>query len=192
VLGAAVLGAQEHITNGRLQTIAAAQGLERAIGDVVSRPTATWVGYDVPMAQDSGRRFCEGRPGRAFLEAPPTFTVLARVGSGRVERLRSFTPDCEIDAGNMPVVWLTGVKADESVAWLSSLVARDADAPRPDSLMMPAMTAIAMHASPAGTQGLIALARNSRNAEVRKQAVNWLGRSKDPQALTFLKDVLSK
>ena len=31
-------------------------------------------------------------------------------------------PDCDVDAGNMPIVWLTDVKPDDSIAWLSSLV----------------------------------------------------------------------
>ena len=37
-------------------------------------------------------------------------------------RVRTFTPDCDIDAGAMPLVWLNDVKADDSIAWLASLV----------------------------------------------------------------------
>jgi hypothetical protein len=48
-------------------------------------------------------------------------------------RLRLFTPECDIDAGGMPLVWLNDVKPDESVAWLASLVTAQPDAPRRDS-----------------------------------------------------------
>jgi hypothetical protein len=39
---------------------------------------------------------------------------------------------------------------------------------------------------------LIGLARANRNAQVRKQAMFWLGQSKDPRALAFFEEVLLK
>src|SRR4029434_10641568 len=62
------------------------------------------------------------RGSRITLEPPSEFLVLARVERGVVERIRTFTPDCDVAAGNMPIVWLTDVKPDDSIAWLSSLV----------------------------------------------------------------------
>ncbi len=43
-----------------------------------------------------------------------------------------------------------------------------------------------------GVPRLIAVARTNRNREVRKQAVFWLGQSRDPRALQFFEDVLSR
>ena len=43
-----------------------------------------------------------------------------------------------------------------------------------------------------GVPRLIEVARSHRNAEVRKQAVFWLGQSNDPRALTFFEEVLKK
>ena len=37
---------------------------------------------------------------------------------------------------------------------------------------------------------LIEVARTSRNPEVRRKAVFWLGQSRDPRALAFIEDVL--
>ena len=37
---------------------------------------------------------------------------------------------------------------------------------------------------------LIDVARNNRNAEVRRQAMFWLGQTNDPRALKFFEDVL--
>jgi hypothetical protein len=36
------------------------------------------------------------------------------------------------------------------------------------------------------------VARNNRNPEVRKQAMFWLGQSKDPRAVQFFEDILLK
>ena len=62
VLGAGLLSAaQDRISNARLETRSASQGLVRAVRDVTDRQSAVWIGYQVPMARDTGRRFCEGR-----------------------------------------------------------------------------------------------------------------------------------
>ena len=39
---------------------------------------------------------------------------------------------------------------------------------------------------------LIEVARSNRNAEVRRQAMFWLGQSKDPRALKFFEEVLRR
>jgi hypothetical protein len=191
VFCAAHLHAQERITNAKMQTTSGAQGVSRAIRDIASRPTPTWVGYQVPMVADDGRRLCDGRAPRVFLEPAATFTVLARLENGNPARLRTFTPECDIDAGGMPLVWLTDVKPDDSVAWLASLVTTQPDAPRRDSLSTRAIEAIALHATPAAVPQLISLARGTKNADVRKDTMAWLGRSRDPQALKFLADLLT-
>ena len=43
-----------------------------------------------------------------------------------------------------------------------------------------------------GVPKLMEVARNNRNPEVRKQAMFWLGQSKDPRAVKFFEDVLLK
>ena len=43
-----------------------------------------------------------------------------------------------------------------------------------------------------GVPRLIGVARTNRNREVRKQAVFWLGQSRDPRALQFFEEVLSR
>jgi HEAT repeat protein len=39
---------------------------------------------------------------------------------------------------------------------------------------------------------LIEVARTNHNPQVRKKAIFWLGQSKDPRALAFFEDVLTK
>lgn len=43
-----------------------------------------------------------------------------------------------------------------------------------------------------GVPLLIEVARTNRNPEVRKQAIFWLGQSKDPRALDFIEKILTK
>ena len=39
---------------------------------------------------------------------------------------------------------------------------------------------------------LIRVARTNRNAEVRKQAIFWLGQTRDPRALAFIEEILDR
>jgi len=41
-----------------------------------------------------------------------------------------------------------------------------------------------------GVPLLIQVARSNQNAAVRKQAMFWLGQSKDPRALAYIEEVL--
>ena len=43
-----------------------------------------------------------------------------------------------------------------------------------------------------GVPKMIEVARTNRNAEVRRQAMFWLGQSGDPRALRFFEEVLRK
>ncbi len=43
-----------------------------------------------------------------------------------------------------------------------------------------------------GVPRLMDVARNNRNPEVRKQAMFWLGQSKDPRAVKFFEEILLK
>ena len=43
-----------------------------------------------------------------------------------------------------------------------------------------------------GVPRLIDVARTNRNPAVRKQAIFWLGQSRDPRALAFFEEVLAR
>ena len=122
---------------------------------------------------------------RMMLEPATEFLVLARVEGGAVVRIRTFTPDCDVDAGGLPIVWLNDVKPDESIAWLSSLVisiadgsgasgARGDDA-RKDRVAKTAMSAIALHDVPAADRALESFVAPSRPEWLRGDTAFWLG-----------------
>jgi HEAT repeat protein len=55
-----------------------------------------------------------------------------------------------------------------------------------------AVFALTQMPSGEGVPLLIQVARTNRNPEVRKQAMFWLGQSKDERALAFIEEVLAK
>jgi hypothetical protein len=51
--------------------------------------------------------------------------VLVRMEQGAVDKVRFIESGCKVDAGGLAFTWLTNANADESVAWLSTLVVED-------------------------------------------------------------------
>ena len=116
---------------------------------------------------------------RVTLEPATEFLVLARLESGGVSRVRTFTPDCDIDATGMPLVWLNDVKPDESVAWLASLVAASPDTgDRHDRVGKTAMSAVALHNVPSADRALESFVAPARPEWLRGETAFWLGNSR--------------
>lgn len=200
--------AQGRFTNARTETRSGAQGLERDVRAMAARGGAAWIGYRVPMVagprqmccfdsiSDAGTGCCgicrlesgggvsmttgdsPVRGSRIMLEPPTEFLVLARVERGVVERIRTFTPDCDVDAGSMPVVWLTEVKPDDSIAWLAGLVTAPDAVDARERVAKSAMHAIAMHDAPAADRVLESFVAPSRPEWLRSDTSFWLGNSR--------------
>ena len=113
---------------------------------------------------------------RIALEPATEFLVLARLEGGAVTRVRTFTPDCDLDATGMPLVWLTDVKPDDSVAWLSSLVAASpVSGENHDRVGKTAVTAIALHNAPAADRALERFVAPASPEWLRSDTAFWLG-----------------
>ena len=192
---------QPRVQNARMETRAAAGGLDamlRAIVNAQSSPA--WVGYAVPIIPGDRQMCCWDNSVRGCfleprandrtvvisnnqtvkLEGPTQLVVLYRVENRQVGKVRSFSPECELDAGGLPFIWLTGVNAAESVKLLEG-IAKDVPGSaareqirRSDA----AVSAIAMHADPAADQALEDLLATSQPEQVRRQAVFWLGNAR--------------
>ena len=199
--------AQGRFSNARTETQSAAQGLQGAIRTLAAPPGVTWVGYRVPMIPGPHQMCCydgftsgsgdccglcrlesggltlrtgDAQPGgsRITLEAPTDFLVLARLENGVVGRVRTFTPDCDVDAGGMTVVWLTDVKPDESVAWLNTLDSKQA------------VHAIAMHNTPSAATLLIRIARDDRDSRKRSDALFWLAQRAGRESIAAITNAI--
>jgi hypothetical protein len=139
------------IVNGRV----AGCGLEQGVRGTES------TGQSTPAAPQ----------GPVHLEGPDTMVVLLRVADKSVDRVRVFSPDCELDAGGRAVHWLDGVTAPESIALLTSLVTGV------DRVRGGALAALAMHRDDVAVPALLRLARQDPNSKVRGDALFWLGQS---------------
>ena len=198
--------AQGRISNARTETRSAAQGLEHEVRAVAARSGATWIGYRMPMVAAPRQICCfdtisdgdaccgvcrlergggvsmsrgddRGRRGsRVMLEPPTEFLVLARLEAGVVGRVRTFTPDCDIDATGMALVWLNDVTPDDSLAWLASLVTAASDAGEGhDRVAKTAIAAVALHNVAAADRILERFVAPSSPEWLRGDTAFWLG-----------------
>ena len=134
-----------------------------------------WIGYAQPAIKrgdnswqrcslenrgaGSGRTASPGGP--VLLEGSSYIAVLFRVSGRTVEKIRTYSLDCELDAGGLPLVWFNGVSTGESLSLLSSLDQESA------------VTAIALHAGDAAGALLEKYAAQGEEKR-RKNAIFWL------------------
>ena len=202
------LAQQPNVQNARMETRSLSGGLEATFQAIVNGQTApAWVGYAVPIIPGDRQMCCWNDNVRGCflephannvtvvvtqnqtvkLEGPTHLVVLYRVENRQVGKIRSFSPECELDAGGLPFVWLTGVSGAESVRMLEGIVKATAVATREQSRRADAaVSAIAMHADPAAETALEELVAASQPEEVRRQAIVGLAQSKNPQALNVV------
>ena len=121
---------------------------------------------------------------RIVVEAPSEMRVFVRVENRSVSRIRTFSLDCDVDAGGVTVTALENVAVNESVAWLTTVVASSSDAGDSRNRMpMTALSALALHPGTAATDRLIAFARDDTRARVRSQALFWLAQRAGDEAV---------
>jgi hypothetical protein len=208
--------AQGRFTNLRAETRSAAQGLQREIQGVAARGGVLWVGYRAPMVAGHRQMCCfdtlpdstgccgmcrlEGgggvslntgdaieRGSRVQLESPTEFLVLARFENRVLNRVRTFTPDCDVDAAATTVVWLTDVKPDDSVAWLSSVVTSVTDAGEPrERWAKQAIAAIALHNTPSADRALESFVAPNQPEWLRGDTAFWLGSARGEPGVRVL------
>jgi hypothetical protein len=189
------LGAQPKLlVNAKLDTRSAAAGLEQAFRPLVTaQPQPAWIAYSVATTRvNLGCDYVRdgwSQPGVIHLEPPDHAVILFRVDEGAVERIRTLSPDCEIDAGDLPVHWLSDVKPAESVALLDTFATgRERGVSR---LMDGAMAAIAAHADPAADAALERFLAPSQPESVRLRVVSWLGNMRGRRGFDMLKNAIA-
>jgi HEAT repeat protein len=143
-----------------------------------------------PGAAGTGNRLSStsARSGPIPLEGADRVVVLFRVAERKVERIRVFSQDCELDAGGRTVTWLEGVRPAESIALLEGLTR--ADGPRADRILDGAITAIALHGDASADRSLERLVAPAQPEAVRRKVTFWLGNARGAQGLTLLQRVL--
>ena len=189
------------VINARVVPQSVAGGLDGPFHALVTAQVdPAWIGYRVPMIRGDRTLCCGGdgmwsarcglepaarsagtaeAPARITtptppvrLEGPDALIVLYRVEARSVDKIRVFSPDCELDAGGRTIYWLDAVKGAESIALLRTLAAGDGQ--RDDRVANAAITAIALHGDDTALPTLIQLARRDPSARVRGDALFWL------------------
>ncbi len=129
------------------------------------------------------------------LEGATEVSVLARFEGTVLTRLRTATPECEIDAGGVPVTWLENVKADDSASWLASIVNGSASDSRDrlNRVTKPAIVALGMHEGTTASRALVGIARNHPAPGTRNDALFWLSqRAGDQLAASAIAEAIDK
>jgi hypothetical protein len=125
------------------------------------------------------------QPGVIHLEPPDHAVVLFRVDQGAVERIRTLSPDCEIDAGGLPLHWFNDVKPAESVAMLNTF------ATQRERYQDGAMNAIAMHSDPTADAALQKFLATDQPESIRLRVVSWLSPSRGRNSFDVLKNLIA-
>lgn len=185
--------AQPRLQNAKLETRAVTGSLEATIHGISNTGVTAWIAYAVPQIPGDRNMCCwnddhqgcglEPQSGNVVITSPSRtvklegsteFYVFYRIENKQIEKIRSFSPECDIDAGGLPFYWLTGANAGQSVAFL------EAQLPKTDSrderrLMRAGISAIALHRDASADAALDRLSRPPQSEETRKQAAFWLG-----------------
>jgi HEAT repeat protein len=213
LVSVAALAQQPKVQNARMDTRAVTGGLEAAFhGMVNAQSSPAWIGYAVPIIKGDRQSCCWNNDSRGCflephnndqgvaiangttvkLEGPTHLMVLFRVENRQVGKVRSFTPECELDAGGLPFTWLTGVSAPESIKLLLGIAKDTAAGAARDQVRRAdsALSAIALHADPAADAALEELVAQNQPEQVRRQAIFWLGNARGQRGFEVVSRVV--
>jgi len=208
-------GGAPHIENAKVETRGVAGTLAATMADLEKNAAKpTWVGYGVRMVAGEGRICCEnydsrgqncGRceletdrdhwtnsgnakdSGTLKLEGGEELIVLFRMQDRHVTRVKVASDNCVLDAGGLPLLWLTGVQTAQSVAMLSAYARKNhAGEHEGDSIGNEALTAIALHDGGAAQAALESFVAPAQPEQLRKQASFWLGAARGKEGLPVL------
>ena len=178
------------LVNAQIQTHSAAAGLESQFKALLAaQPQPAWIGYSVPSVRSyMGCDYVRdgfSQPGVIHLEPPDHAVILFRIEGNAVNRIRTLSPDCEIDAGGVPVHWLTDVQPVQSIALLVSLM------PERDRMGDSPVNAIAQHADPAADEALERFLAPGQPDSLRLRAVSAIGSARGRHGFEVLKKVIA-
>ena len=209
---------QSLVQNGRVET-KAATSIDREITAVGTNADPVWLAWRVPMV-DGERNMCStwysdpygyvrgqmlepnetgvtppkiaAPTGPVALEGGTGLVVLVRIIDGKIERLRSLSDDCPMDAGGRALTWLNGITSAESLRFLETMLRRDnipLDQQR--RLSDSAASAISLHRDPGADAILDRLASSDRDSEMRRRAATWMAQYRGTHGLATLKTLIA-
>ena len=200
---------QPKVVNAQMHTESASAGLSATVNRMQHTNGPLWLGYAVAAVPGSRFSVCSGGSQSAdedgccgvyrLEDSDNTFQssdsdqasqtsvdILVRIDQGAIEKIRFIGSGCQLDAGGLSFTWLTDVKADDSIAWLSSLTT-----PEQKHLTDQALAAIAMHESAKATAVLEGFAASASPLWLREKGGFWLGAGRGHDGYLALKKLAS-
>ena len=200
---------QPNIKNAKLETRSAAGGLQAQVDAISRQGGAAWMAWQMPSVKGENNMCCYnmhdsvvvgcgctletngtaniqgGIVGDVKLEGSSDFLVFVRTEGGQIQKVKALSTSCPVDAQNMPVYWLTNVKASESVALLTAAAEKSGS----DGEKKPAdgaVLAIALTNDPAADKALDRLIGSNQPEWLRKKVAFWMGNQRGKPGLEKL------
>jgi hypothetical protein len=209
------------VRNAKLVTRAVSPGsLSAEISREIGSGGSAWIGWSQPLVAGKHRMCCfgdisghfsdetlccggcalerdssftigddEGKSAR--LEGPRALVVLLRAARGRITKIRALDERCALDAGGLSFVWLTGVRPEEGVAFLSSVARKFENEDSNEDAAQSALAAIALTAHSSADDALERLIARGEPRELRKNAAFWVGNSRGRRGFEILSATLA-
>jgi hypothetical protein len=171
--------AQPPVVDGRIETRAFTGDLDSQLRGA----GPAWFGYEIKTMRQSGDNYCNGRTSQPIhLEGSDRAAIYFRVLNNQVEKIHVYALGCEVDAGGLPVVWLMGVPAQVSLAYLQKQVG--------GRLADNAIFAISRHDDPQAIDLLIRDAKSESLPHTREKALFWLAQRAGARASAAIVDAI--
>src|SRR5580704_15235176 len=189
LLASALPAQQPKVSDTQFRVEPIGQNLAATVDRVRHSNDQLWLGYEVPGVPGLHLSTCsdwsdstqsdDGCCGEFRLEdehgthrssngpAEQNVYVLLRFDKGDLLKIRTVGAGCRLNAGGVDFAWLTGVKQEESLAFLADLVKQPSQSSR---VMEGALLAISLHAAPEATHSLEQIASSSASRHTREQA----------------------
>ena len=200
------------IENAKFETRSVSGNLESTFREIAAKAAKPeWVGYSVDQIAGQNGVCCDNysddrscgtcrlensrgesvgttrSEGTVKLEGARQLLVLFRFEDNKVTKIRVASQDCTLDAGGLPLIWLTGVNVRESVALLASYV-RGADFEQHGERGPGngALTAIALHADASADRAFESFIKPDQQEGLRRKAAFWIGAARGKAGLSGL------
>jgi len=210
-IATAMLAQQPKVSDTQFKAAPVEQSLSTTVDRVRHSSDQLWVGYEVPALPGTNLSSCSdwsdssqtddgccgefrleddhGSHRRSNGQSAQNVYVLLRFDKGEVVKVRSVSAGCHLNAGGVNFDWITGVKPEESIAFLANLVNKQAEHSR---AVEGALLAISFHAASEATRALEQIATSSAPEHTREQAAFWLGVQRGHDGFVALKSLENK
>jgi len=112
---------------------------------------------------------------------------MLRLDHGTVTKVRSVNSGCRLNAGGVAFTWLTDVKPEDSIHFLAQLASQTSAENR---VIEGSLASLALHATPAATGELAALAAPPSSTRLREKSAFWLGAERGHDGLLALEKLV--